>query len=598
MTRLLGLVFITIFVSACTIKDSGSTSTGGRISPTYNGPAETSYCSSGTTYSSNFITVTGTARYTRRNSWGNTTTGGLGSASTSGTHPATIHAIRRAEIRVTDSAGNLVQCSETGAAGEISFTLPRSGASYTVSISSRSHNSYLKASVLNMPERNQYYSLQTLITAAADVNLGTTLTAAADGDVLGGAFNILDQMYEANVYLRSQIGGFSSAPKVAAYWERGYNPNSYFGSTAGLSFYLPGYSRLFILGGQDGDLNSSDTDHFDNSVILHEYGHFLEDSLFNSDSPGGQHNGNKIIDPRLAWSEGWGNFFQAAVLYGAGATPYYTDTTGNDDGTTDMYFHTNLETPPLSGGGACVGLGDCPTTAGEGNFREFSVARILWDIVDSVGDTQFSATDGVSGKFNEVWGVLVSSLNGFNDSVFAFRNIGHLHLGLGALYGTDYSSVRSVERHTGSTADYAQYVTTGSCADFTLTPATISGDSGSFSTSDLFRNNDFYHIKTAVAGTITLEYEDANITGPVADLDLYVYNESARFGVSSDMEGYSRLDPAASASATNTETVANVPAGTHLINVNAYTGGASVGTAVNYRLKFNGAKLCPTTLVH
>jgi hypothetical protein len=598
MVRHLSLVLILISACGCKSKSGGSTSTGGRISPTYNGPAETAYCTPGTSYA-NTITVTGTARYTRRNAWGNTVSGGLGSASTSGSHPATIHPIRRAEIRVTDSSGNVVQCSETGSSGEINFTLPRGSAAYTVAVNSRSYNSYLKASVLNMPERNQFYSLQTTINAEADVNLGTALTAVADGDVLGAAFNILDQLYEANVYLRAQIGGFTSAPKVLAYWERGYNPNSYFGSTSGLSFYLPGYSRLFILGGQDGDLNSSDTDHFDNSVIIHEYGHFLEDALFNSDSPGGSHNGNKIIDPRLAWSEGWGDFFQAAVLYGASSTPYYTDTMGNDDGTTDMYFHTSLETPPLSGG-ACTGLGDCPAGAGEGNFREFSVARLLWDSVDSTSDTQFSYTDNLSGKFSQIWGVLVSGTNGFNDPVFAFRNAGHLHLGLSALYtSTDYSSVRGVERHTGSTVDYAQYVTTGSsCSDFTLTPVTISGDNGSFSTSDLFRNNDFYHFWTATAGTITLEYEDANSVGPVADLDLYVYNESARFGVSSDMEGYSRLDPSASASATNIETVNSVPAGTHLINVNAYTGSASVGTAVNYRLKFNGVRLCPTAIVH
>lgn len=598
MARLFSFAFILISISACSGKDSGSTSTGGRISPTYNGPPETPYCSTSIAYTDS-VTVTGTARYTRRNIWGNTAAGGLGSASVSGTHPATVHPIRRAEIRVTDSSGNVVQCSETGANGEISFTLPRGSVSYTMAVNSRSANSaYLRASVLNMPERNQHYALQASVTANSHVNLGY-VTAAADDAVLGGAFNILDQFYEANVYLRSQIGGFTSAPKVAAYWERGYNPNSYFGATAGLSFYLPGYYRLFILGGQNGDVNSSDTDHFDNSVILHEYGHFLEDSLFNSDSPGGQHNGNKIIDPRLAWSEGWGNFFQAAVLFGPSGTPYYTDTTGNDDGTTDMYFHTNLETPPLSGGGACLGSGDCPTATGEGNFREFSVARMLWDVVDSVSDTQFTATDNVSGKFNELWGVLVAGTNGFNDSIFAFRNVGHLHLGLTALYAaTDMTGVRGVERHLGTTGDYAQYVTTGACADFTLTPAVVSGDSGSFSTSDLLRNNDFYHIKTVGAGTITLEYEDANTTGPVADLDLYVYNESARFGVSSDMEGYSRLDPSANASATNTETVANVPAGVHLINVNAYTGGPSVGGPVNYRLKFGGSKLCSTAIVH
>ncbi len=607
MTRLLALIIFLFPLVGCKIKDSVATSPDGRISPTFQGPSELSYCSQVTSYS-NAITVTGLAYFIRRNPWGDSVTGGLGSASTSGTHPATAHPIRRAEIRVTNSSGQVVQCGETGANGEINLSLPRGNVSYVISVNSRSNNSsYLRASVLNMPERNQVYSLQATVSASASIDIGT-ITASADGSVLGGAFNILDQFFEANSYLRSQVANFTSAPKVVAYWEPGYNPNAYFGGSSGLSFYLPGYSRLFILGGQDGDLNNSDTDHFDNSVVLHEYGHFLEDALFASDSPGGSHNGNRIIDPRLAWSEGWGNFFQAAVLYGANSTPYYIDTIGNDDGSlTEQIFHTNLETPPMSGGDCYPTSqnsinGDCPRVLGEGNFREFSVTRMLWDMIDSVNDSRFSSSENLDGKFNELWGTLVNTSNGFKDSKFAFRSVGHFHLAHAFNYSsTDMTGVRGVERHRGNTTDYAEYVTaTDSCSDFSMTPAGSSdgvvGDTGTLATSDLLRNNDFYHFVSTGSGTITLEYEDANSSGTIADLDLYIYNESARLGVVSDMRGYSQDEPGANPSQTNVETVTSVPAGKHLINVNVYTGGSLGGTA-NYRLKFNGVKLCPTTLV-
>jgi hypothetical protein len=152
--------------------------------------------------------------------------------------------------------------------------------------------------------------------------LGTlTALATTEDGLLGGAFNILDQLHNANDFIRSKAGScgsnfvgcpnFTVAPKVAVYWEPGFNPGSYFEGSSALSFYIPGFSRLFILGGVNGDINYSDTDHFDNSVIIHEFGHFLEDSMFVSDSPGGEHNGNRVIDFCFVWFEG---FFLRRIL--------------------------------------------------------------------------------------------------------------------------------------------------------------------------------------------------------------------------------------------------------------------------------------------
>lgn len=607
MTRLLTLLCTLILVSACQPKKAAVTSVDGRVSPIYQGPSELAYCTP-VTYSG-AVSVTGTAKFRRRNPWGNTSTGGLGSASTSGTHPATEHPIRKAEIRVTDSADNLVQCGETGTDGTFTLSLPGDGNTYTVSVNSRSNNSsYLRASVLDRPERNQLYSIQTTVTTSGSIP-SLQLMAAADGEVLGAAFNILDQLYEANSFLRTNLTsiGFTSAPKVSAYWEKGFNPNSYFGDSGGISFYLPGYARLFILGGLDGDVNSSDTDHFDNSVILHEYGHFLEDYYFPSDSPGGSHNGNRIIDPRLAWSEGWGNFFQAAVSYAPGSTPYYIDTLGNDDGVTEQMFHVSLESPPLNPGSASYGTpcysttlntynGDCPRELGEGNFREFSVTRMLWDMIDTVADDRFGFTESISDKFSEIWGVLVAQTNGFRDPKLVYKNVGHFHLSHDRLYsGTVITGVRGVERQKGDTSDYADYVEpAGTCTMSIKASGSTEGaigDTGSFGTSDLFRNNDFYHIVTNSAQTLTLEYTLGTTS---VDLDLFVYNESAQYGVSQDIVAYQRNDP--TLNALNTETV-TLPAGTHLINVMVYTPSSVAGTTITYELKLNGTKLCPSTLV-
>jgi hypothetical protein len=459
-----------------------------------------------------------------------------------------------------------------------------------------------------------FYSLVTTVNAGGgNVSVGTMqATAATSGPMLGAAFNILDQIFAANAYLRSKVSSCSTSftgctnvslsnpvPKVSAYWEKGFNPNDYFGSSSGLSFYLPDYSRLFILGGISGAIDDADTDHFDNSVILHEYGHFLEDSMFESDSPGGSHNGNKVIDPRLAWSEGWGNFIQAAILIDNGTMPgeapvlpRYFDSSGNVDGTADLFFAVNLE--DMSGTDVVTG------GAGEGNFREFSVSRMLTDAVDgsSAEGTYPSGSDNISDKFAEIWAALTKTTGGgFRQSSVAFRNIGHLHLAQQALSGSDWSSIRTGNYQDGDTSEYAQYVTPAGTCSYSINPTVAASNLAS---SNLFLDNDFYHLKITSAGTytITLTYSDANSAGQEADLDLYLYNESAVFGSSSDIVARSTADPDLDPTTAQTETVTvALSPGNYLINVNAYTGGSfSSADATNYTVKLNGVTLCPASL--
>ncbi len=547
-----------------------STPLSDRISPTYNaGPSEPNYCSGSITHS-NPITITGIARYQAREPYYisafNSGLGGAGAAKP----------IRRAEVRVTNSSGSVVQCAETAMDGSFSLSLPNSGQTYTVSVNSRSYNSDLRASVLNRPEKNEFYSLSTSVVANSSKDIGT-MTATVTGEILGAAFNILDQMLAANIYLRSQVSNcsaaitgcqnFTVAPKAVAFWEKGFNPASYF-NEGPLSFYIPGYSRLFILGGVNGDVDNADTDHFDNSIIIHEYGHFLEDVIFGSDSPGGAHYGNDIIDPRLAWSEGFGNFLQAAVQ----DDPYYIDTSGNSDGSTQMIFYVNLENGTL----------DTPQALGEGNFREFSVTRLLWDAIDNTPAeaTMNGATDNVNGGFPEIWGSLTKSTGGFLNPWSAFRDVGLFHLGQVRLQaldeGENWANLRTRERHYGDRREYAQLVQTGGgCAALsrTLTPAVTIGDNGSFATSDLLRNNDFFHYAaTSAQGATTFKL---NYLGSVveADLDFYIYNENARYGNSADWVGYSRVRPDCNLATQQSETInlPSLPAGNYLIKVHAYT---------------------------
>ena len=556
------------------------------------------------------VTITGKAVYNRREIF-LTNGGGLGSAAVDvGVNRATQNPIRRAEVQVLDSSGSVVQCANTDDSGVFSFTLPRGTTLYTVRVNSRGYNNYLRASVLNNPNANAYYSLiKNNVPATDDLDFSVSgpMIAAADGQILGGAFNILDQIYSANKYLVSKVNNCDSTftgcrnvttdnpiPKVSAYWTKGLNPNSYLGGTSGLSFYLPGCSRMFILGGEDGDTNSSDTDHFDNPVIIHEYGHFLEDTVGVSDSPGGPHNGNAIIDPRLAWSEGWGNFFQAAVLGQA----RYVDTIGNSDGQTGLAFYVDTETVNASNGY------DFPTAAGEGNFREFAVTRMLWDAVDTAEDSYFGFTDNVvSNDFANIWAAFTSTTRGFKYSGHAFRNVGLLHLIQQKYNVSDWSTIRGLNRQDGNQSQYAQYVSTDGCNTgayagyhYQITPATITGDDGSLARSDLFRNNDFFFLRAASSGshTIKLVYQQQG-QGQEPDLNLYVYREDYIFGRSDSLAGRGgNTLPAGTATETETVSVNMTAGAAYLINVNVNTANGP-GVQAYYKILFDGSPLCPST---
>lgn len=87
----------------------------------------------------------------------------------------------------------------------------------------------------------------------------------------------------------------------------------------GTSFYDSLNSIIYILGDEDND-----TDEYDRHVILHEWGHYLEEAFARSDSIGGSHAYGQKLDMRVAMSEGFANAFSAMML----DDPDYRDSNG------------------------------------------------------------------------------------------------------------------------------------------------------------------------------------------------------------------------------------------------------------------------------
>lgn len=140
--------------------------------------------------------------------------------------------------------------------------------------------------------------------------------------------------------------------------EDGYLGSSYF------DFEL---NEIFVLGKA-----GVDTDEYDNHVIVHEWGHYFEHNLARSDSMGGSHGTGDVLDPRDAFSEGWGDAASAIFLEDS----IYADTSWT--GSSIEAFGWDMETDSTP-----------PDDPNPGPFSESSVMRIIYDAWDTANEVSF-----------------------------------------------------------------------------------------------------------------------------------------------------------------------------------------------------------------
>lgn len=199
-------------------------------------------------------------------------------------------------------------------------------------------------------------------------------------------FAILDTVYKAKELVQPLLAG-KDFPELNLYWNKENKDTVgalctddgdilttfYTGGSADEDNCTSGGSLaagIYILG-----FANSDTDEFDQHVIAHEFGHYVEDQFGRSDSIGGEH-GDEQLDLRVAFSEGWGDAYSGMVL----DDPVYRDTA---QPTSDRVTF-NMES-----GAAQV----------EGWFSEASVREILWDVFDSPANDDDTVTLGFAPLF-------------------------------------------------------------------------------------------------------------------------------------------------------------------------------------------------------
>lgn len=593
-----------------------------RISPTYDGPPELPYCSGSFVFGGDHIVIAGNAGYEYREIEYTSTFRGLGKIVSDDDDNPIPKPVRRAEVVILDSQNNVVQCGETDNEGDFSLTLPRDGALYRVRVHSRGLNDlHVRASVLRSPESNHIYYVEKVITA--DTNKTLKLIAKGTGTLEGGAFHIFDQILTYNEKLRDLVGNcntasytgctpFTTAPKVNIYWEKGFNPGSYLPGSPISSYFYQGTNRIFLLGGIDGDVDYSDTDHFDKSIIAHEYFHFLESTLGKSSSPGGNHNGNQIIDPRLAWSEGAAQYFQGVMLTeGDKVWDRVLDSRGNISGASALVVDISIEHV----------TSDDPEQFGEGEFREFSVARVLWDShddtphetpVESYNISCSSANiDNVwdkcaHGGFPLFWSVLTGP-NGFRHNKHAFVSASLAFDLQRKIYeqapdpSINWVPLQKNERQpqsrypdVGSDQETIPFGTrligcTGSPHWYTMKGPFLAGINPSWQNSHLVNNNNFlyfYHAGGSLDSDVIFQFSN----GITAEINYILYIDNFYLYHPDDIIGHDTI-PSGSPP-TYSINIGDLPAGNYMMNINVVSTNG-VNGQIDYNIRNNGAYLCP-----
>ena len=279
--------------------------------------------------------------------------------------------IRNALVEVVDSvSGEVLSASQTDRLGWFRAVVP-DNRTVRVRISSRLRDFPME--VLDNQNQNAPYTIESSLDPDS---LGRVLTlVAVDENRVSGAFNILEVLQRANDLIRYADPALLPA-RLSVFWSPENTPGDETFGSRGVqsSFFDPGRNAAYLVGDR-----SVDSDEFDDSVILHEYAHFLAERFSRDDSGGGPHFPGDMLDPRVAWSEGWANFFAGLVQ----GHPDYRDSSG------------------LAGAG---GIGfDLEANSADlsrpGYWDEFSVHSLLWDLVDIRDDPG----DQVSWPYSLVW---------------------------------------------------------------------------------------------------------------------------------------------------------------------------------------------------
>jgi len=439
-------------------------------------------------------------------------------------HPVFVP-IRNARVEVIDPVTNgIISVSQTDQFGRFQVLAPVQSDS-TVRVLSRLRES--NKLVLDNTNGNSLYAATSSLRAQDTA----AFVIARDATRISGAFNILEMLQEGDELLRYADPALVP-PDVTVLWSPANSPRPSGPKEALGSTYFDAQSHTISLVGD----RMVDSDEFDDAVILHEYGHLLAAAFSHDSSPGGVHVLGDALDPRLAWSEGWANFFSSA----ARNVPLYLDSYG-PNGTSVLRYDLRV---------------DVPQADNPGYWSEFSVHSILWDLFGNQSDD----SDSIEQPFREVWSAFTELKQ--NRFVYFPYFLEHFVQDNPALATavTALAQSRSIDFRPGMQPSvsplFPQPIVVGQSVTGTV-------DSLSTQRKDLLHSSDFLSF-LAPAGLVSVRMDNTGLgsgNNPNAnDLDLYLYDLNGQLiGVSNrGLNGDGQ------------RIVVTVPGGTYVAEVRSY----------------------------
>jgi hypothetical protein len=283
----------------------------------------------------------------------------------------TLKPIRNARIEVYE-AGRVISVSDTDGNGEFVVAVPPDSTDLIIRAVSR-----LRSVDLKVEDNTNGSGFYFISSADIDMRDRPRRVSLVDKTRRSGAFNILDQIQRANDFVHASDPQFQPFPFTIFWSERNQKQPGILSPKDGFiatTFFSLASSTAYVL----GDRNT-DSDEYDDSVLIHEYAHMLAAKFSRDDSIGGAHRLGDNLDPRVAWSEGWANFFSAAVRNDS----VYRDSTG-PGGSNVIRFDLEDNYPP----GSWTGYGS-----------ETSVQALLWDFYDEKNEPG----DLAQFDFSQMW---------------------------------------------------------------------------------------------------------------------------------------------------------------------------------------------------
>ena len=235
---------------------------------------------------------------------------------------------------------------------------------------------------------------------------GFNSMGSVTGTRASAPFAVLDTVYRAVQFVLT-VAPNTDFPALDLDWAAD-NPGSQ-------TYFAPSNSSIVLSADP-----TEDTDEFDQHIIAHEFGHYVEHNFSRADNIGGLHGLGDRLDPRVAFGEGFGYAFSAMVLNDPVVRDSFVQM--GTPVTSIINVETNPSTNPPGGGGDRSGCW----------CSESTVWSLLWDFYDNAAD----ANDNVALGFAPMWTVLT----GTQKTTPAFTTIFSF---VTALKGTQSASVNT-----------------------------------------------------------------------------------------------------------------------------------------------------------